>query len=164
VGDFGPVSKQTASGTLAEKASAYGFDGIRVDGMDALAVYRATRDAARNAREGLGPTLVEAVTYRMGPHSSSDDPSRYRDEAEVAMWQARDPLPRFRRYLEHAGWWDEGREARLEQEIGDEITRAVQEAERIPPPAIETIFADVYAEMPPHLRQEMDAFLELPRR
>src|SRR5207249_4255632 len=84
--------------------------------------------------------------------------------AEKAMWQARDPLPRFRKYLEHAGWWDEGREARLEQEIGDEITRAVQEAERIPPPAIETIFADVYAEMPPHLRQEMDAFLALPRR
>src|SRR2546427_1367321 len=159
-----PVSKQTASGTLAEKANAYGFDGIRVDGMDALAVYRATRDAARNAREGLGPTLVEAVTDRIGPHSSSDDPSRYRDEAEVAMWQARDSLLRFRKYLAHEGCGDDGREARLEQEIGDEITRAVQEAERIPPPAIETIFAAVYAEMPPHLRQEMDAFLALPRR
>src|SRR5207245_1789936 len=129
-----PVAKQTASATLAEKANAYGFDGIRVDGMDALAVYRATRDAARNARDGLGPMMVEAVTYRIGPHSSSDDPSRYRDEAEVAAWQARDPLLRFRRYLEHAGWWDDAREARLEQEIGDEITRAVQEAERIPPP------------------------------
>jgi len=159
-----PVSKQTASVTLAEKANAYGFDGVRVDGMDALAVYRATRDAARSAREGLGPTLVEAVTYRIGPHSSSDDPSRYRDEAEVAAWQARDPLPRFRKYLEHARWWDDTREERLEQEIGDEITRAIQEAERIPPPAIETIFSDVYAEMPPHLRQEMDAFLALPRR
>ncbi len=150
-----PVSKQTASMTLAEKANAYGFDGVRVDGMDALAVYRAARDAARSAREGLGPTL---------PHSSSDDPSRYRDEAEVAAWQARDPLPRFRKYLEHARWWDDAREERLEQEIGDEITRAIQEAERIPPPAIETIFSDVYAEMPPHLRQEMDDFLALPRR
>src|SRR3989475_12624252 len=130
--------------------------------MDAVAVYRATRDAARTAREGLGPTLVEAVTYRMGPHSSSDDPSRYRDEAEVAMWQARDPLPRVRKDLEHAGWWDEGREARLEQEIGGEITRAAQEAERIPPPAIETIFADVYAAMPPHLPPELDALLGRP--
>src|SRR5438445_5433458 len=143
-----PVSKQTASGTLAEKANAYGFDGIRGDGMDALAVYRATRDAARNARERLGPTLVEAVTYRMGPHSSSDDPSRYRDEGEVAVWQARDPLPRFRKYLEHAGWWDEGREARLEPEIGDEITRAVPVAERISPPAIESLFSDLSASTP----------------
>src|SRR5207245_10960840 len=133
-----PVSKQTASVTLAEKANAYGFDGVRVDGMDALAVYCATRDAARSAREGLGPTLVEAVTYRIGPRSSSDDPSRYRDEAEVAMWQARDPLLRFRKYLEHAGWWDEEREARLEQEIGDESTRAVPAAARSPPPAPET--------------------------
>src|SRR2546422_7110578 len=159
-----PVSKQTASGTLAEKANAYGFDGIRVDGMDALAVYRATRDAARTAREGLGPTLVEAVTYRMGPHSSSDDPSRYRDEAEVAMWQARDPLLRFRKYLEHPGWWGEGREARLGQEIGGENTPSVQEAEPVPPPPIQDSFAHGHAEMPPHLRQEMDAFLGLPRR
>src|SRR3989442_15420535 len=98
----------------------------------------------------------------MGPHSSSDDPSRYRDEAEVAMWQARDPLPRVRKYLGHAGWWDEGREARLEQKIGDEITRAVQEAERIPPPAIETIFAGGYPGRPPHRRQEKAAFLALP--
>jgi len=159
-----PVSKQTASATLAEKANAYGFDGVRVDGMDALAVYRATREAARRAKDGLGPTLVEAVTYRIGPHSSSDDPSRYRDEAEVAAWQARDPLPRFRKYLAHSGWWDDRDEARLEQEIGDDISRAVQEAERIPPPAPDTMFADVYAEMPAHLREEMDAFLARPRR
>src|SRR5207249_4632784 len=130
-----PVAKQTASATLAQKAPAYGFDGVRVDGMDALAVFRATGDAARRAREGHGPTMIEAVTYRLGPHSSSDDPSRYRDESEVALWRARDPIARYRRYLEHAGWWDDGREARLEQEIGDEITRAIQEAESAPPPA-----------------------------
>src|SRR5439155_417294 len=146
-----PVAKQTASATLAQKAPAYGFDGVRVDGMDALAVFRATGDAARRAREGHGPTMIEAVTYRLGPHSSSDDPSRYRDESEVALWRARDPIARYRRYLEHAGWWDDGREARLEQEIGDEITRAIQEAERAPPPAVETLFTDVYADMPDHL-------------
>src|SRR5207249_3893195 len=83
---------------------AFGFDGVRVDGMDALAVYRTTRDAAGRAREGQGPTMIEAVTYRLGPHSSSDDPARYRDEAEVATWRARDPIARFRKYLEHAGW------------------------------------------------------------
>jgi len=154
-----PVAKQTASATLAQKAPAYGFDGVRVDGMDALAVFRATGDAARRAREGHGPTMIEAVTYRLGPHSSSDDPSRYRDESEVALWRARDPIARYRRYLEHAGWWDDGREARLEQEIGDEITRAIQEAERAPPPAVETLFTDVYADMPDHLRDQRDAFL-----
>jgi 2-oxoisovalerate dehydrogenase E1 component alpha subunit len=151
-----PVAKQTASETLAQKATAYGFDGIRIDGMDALAVFRATRDAGAKARAGHGPTMIEAVTYRLGPHSSSDDPSRYRDEAEVASWRARDPIARFRRYLEHAGWWDDGREARLEQEIGDDISRAVQEAERARPPALETLFTDVYAELPPHLREQME--------
>ncbi|HEX9340654.1 MAG TPA: pyruvate dehydrogenase (acetyl-transferring) E1 component subunit alpha [Thermoplasmata archaeon] len=158
-----PVAKQTASATLAQKAQAYGFDGVRVDGMDALAVYRATRDAADAARSGRGPTLVEAVTYRLGPHSSSDDPSRYRDEAEVAAWRARDPIARFRRYLERAGRWDEGREARLEQEIGDEITRAVQETERVPPPPLESLFSDVYADMPSRLREQRDALTASPR-
>jgi len=154
-----PVAKQTAASTLAQKAPAYGFDGVRVDGMDALAVYRATRDAAARAREGHGPTMIEAVTYRLGPHSSSDDPARYRDEAEVAAWRARDPIARFRRYLEHAGWWDDAREARLEQEIGDEITHAIQEAERAGPPGIDTLFTDVYETMPGHLQEERDAFV-----
>src|SRR5438067_1765092 len=153
------IAKQTAASTLAQKAPAYGFDGVRVDGMDALAVYRTTRDAAGRAREGQGPTMIEAVTYRLGPHSSSDDPARYRDEAEVATWRARDPIARFRKYLEHAGWWDEGREARLEQEIGDEITHAIQEAERAGPPGIDTLFTDVYETMPAHLREERDAFV-----
>src|SRR5207247_292758 len=81
-------------------------------------------------------------------HSSSDDPARYRDEAEVATWRARDPIARFRRHLEHAGWWDDAREARLEQEIGDEITHAIQEAERAGPPGIDTLFTDVYETMP----------------
>src|SRR5256712_11250984 len=128
-----PVSKQTASATLAEKANAYGFDGVRVDGMDALAVYRATREAAHRAKDGLGPTLVEAVTYRIGPHSSSDDPSRDRDEAEGAAWQARDPPPRFRRYLAPSGWGDDPDEARLAPEIGGGISRGVPGGGPSPP-------------------------------
>jgi pyruvate dehydrogenase E1 component alpha subunit len=159
-----PVARQTAATTLAEKAIAYGFDGVRVDGMDALAVYRATRDAATTAHQGGGPTLVEAVTYRLGPHSSSDDPSRYRDEAEVAIWRARDPIARFRRYLEHARLWDETREAALEQEIGDEITRAVQEAERAPPPPVDTLFSDVFAVTSAQLAAQRDSLTALPRR
>jgi pyruvate dehydrogenase E1 component alpha subunit len=156
-----PVEKQTASATLAEKARAYGLDGVRVDGMDALAVYRATRRANARARQGEGPTMIEALTYRVGPHSSSDDPSRYRDEAQVAAWRARDPILRFRKYLQAAGWWDDGREARLEQEIGDEITHAIQEAERAPPPPLETLFADVYEDPPTALREQRDATLAL---
>jgi pyruvate dehydrogenase E1 component alpha subunit len=148
------IEQQTASATLAQKASSYGFDGVRVDGMDALAVFGAVRSAVAKAREGGGPTMVEALTYRLGPHSSSDDPSRYRDEKEVAQWRARDPLPKFRRYLERQGWWDEAREARLEQDLGDEITHVVAEAEKIPPPSIDTIFADVYDEMPWNLIEE----------
>lgn len=150
-----PVSHQTATATLAEKAQAYGFSGVRVDGMDALAVYRATLDAAESARAGEGPTLVEAVTYRMGPHSSSDDPSRYRDEKEVATWRARDPLLKFRKYLEKADGWDDGREAALEQEIGDAITAAVAEAEKAPPPPVEWLFTDVYEDMPWNLQEEL---------
>lgn len=151
-----PVSKQTASATLAQKARAYGFDGVRVDGMDALAVYRETRAAAEKARAGGGPTVVEALTYRLGPHSSSDDPSRYRDEREVEKWRARDPLVVFRRYLERSRLWDEERDAGLEKEIGDEITRAVAEAERVPPPGPETLFVDVYAQPSWNLREQMD--------
>jgi len=159
-----PVAKQTAATTLAQKAKAYGFEGVRVDGMDALMVYRATRDAAAAAREGHGPTLIEAVTYRIGPHSSSDDPSKYQDAKEVAVWRGRDPVVRFRRYLEHAKWWDENREARLEQELGDEITRAVQEAEKFPPNSVDTLFSDVYAETPAGLREQYDAIASIPRR
>lgn len=151
-----PVARQTAVATLAEKAQAYGLPGIRVDGMDALAVYRVALEAAADAREGEGPTMIEALTYRLGPHSSSDDPSRYRDEAEVAKWRARDPLVLFRRYLERAHGWSDEREAALEQEIGDMITRAVAEAERAPPPALETLVTDVTADLPWNLAEELE--------
>ncbi len=150
-----PVSRQTASATLAEKSLAYGLPGVRADGMDALAVYAAVRRAATDAREGRGPALVEALTYRFGPHSSSDDPSRYRDEKEAAVWRGRDPLIRFRRYLEKKKWWDEEREAALEKDIGDGITRAVMEAEAMPPVPVDQFFMDVYAEVPWNLREEL---------
>ena len=149
-----PVSRQTAVSTLAEKALAYGFEGVRVDGNDALAVYAATKAAADKARAGGGPTMIEAVTYRMGPHSSSDDPTRYRDEREVAAWRARDPLEIFRRFLHRQGWWDDEKEARLEQELGDAITAAVAEAEKALPLARETLFEQVYADLPWNLVEQ----------
>jgi pyruvate dehydrogenase E1 component alpha subunit/2-oxoisovalerate dehydrogenase E1 component alpha subunit len=158
-----PVARQTASATLAEKAQAYGVEGLRVDGMDALAVFGAVRRAATAARRGDGPALVEALTYRFGPHSSSDDPSRYRDDKEVAAWMARDPLARFRRFLEKKGWWDEGREASLEKEIGDGITLAVAEAEAMPPVPVETFFEDVYADPTWNLREDLEVAKSVPR-
>src|SRR5439155_5559932 len=102
-----PVAKQTASETIAQKAIAYGFDGVQVDGNDALAVYRAAKDAVKKARAGGGPTLLECVTYRIGPHSSSDDPSRYRDDKEVERWRQRDPLTIYQRYRKHLRTWNE---------------------------------------------------------
>ncbi len=159
-----PVARQTATETLAEKAGAYGLPGVRVDGMDALAVYAAVRRAATDAREGRGSTLLEALTYRIGPHSSSDDPSRYRDEKEAAAWRARDPLVRFRRYLEKKGWWDDGREAALEKEIGDDITGAVAEAEAKPPVPVDSFFTDVYSDGTWALREELAEARSVARR
>jgi TPP-dependent pyruvate/acetoin dehydrogenase alpha subunit len=151
-----PVAKQTASETIAQKAAAYGFDGVRVDGMDALAVVAAVRDAQRKARAGDGSTLVEAVTYRLGPHSSSDDPTRYRDEKEVEAWRRRDPIDLLRTHLVANGLWDADADKRLAQELDDAITEAVHAVERAPLPAMDTMFTDVYAEVPPHLREQLD--------
>jgi len=154
-----PVSRQTASKTLAEKASAYGFDGVRVDGNDLLAVYAAAKAAVNKARSGGGPTMIEALTYRMGPHSSSDDPTRYRSKDEVEYWQQRDPIERMRRYLELKGVWSKDYDERVRAEIEDDIQSAIKDVERHPPPPIESMFEGVYEEMPPHLREQLEAFL-----
>ena len=150
-----PVSKQTASESIAIKAQAYGFEGVRVDGNDILAVYRTAREAVDKARKGGGPTLIEAVTYRMGPHSSSDDPKRYRTEEELAEWQIRDPLIRFRKYLEKKGIWNETSEKQAQNETNRQLDEAIQHAEKLPRPAIETLFSDVYAQMPWNLEDQL---------
>ena len=155
-----PLDRQTASKTLAAKAKAYGFGGVRVDGNDVLAVYAATKRAADHARSGGGPTMIEALTYRMGPHSSSDDPTRYRKQEEVEHWKQRDPIERFRRYLEHKGLYEEAWDQALRKEIDDEITEAVRHAEKVPPPPVETVFTDVYAELPWHIREQMEEFVK----
>ena len=139
-----PLEGQTASENLAIKAEAYGIPGIRVEGNDVLAVYRATLEAVERARVGGGPTMLELVTFRMGPHSSSDDAARYRDPALVEEWTRKDPLPRMRRFLEHRGLWDEDQEAELQTAIGAEIQDAVEEAEKVGPPALSTMFDDVF--------------------
>ena len=150
-----PLSMQTASESIAVKAQAYGFPGVRVDGNDLLAVIAATREAVDRARRGEGPTLVEAVTFRMGGHSSSDDPTRYRDAALVTHWEERDPLHRLRAWMLATGALDAADEERWTRELNDEISAAIAEAEALPPPPIESMFTDVYKEMPRHLEEQM---------
>lgn len=155
-----PFARQTASDGVAVKAQAYGMPGVKVDGNDVLAVYAAVKQAVDRARVGEGPTLIEAVTYRMGGHSSSDDPTRYRDQAEVAEWQAKDPIARFRSHLESRGLWDEGREKALEESLKTEINAAVKEAEAAGPPQLDTLFSDVYATLLPELARQRAQLLE----
>lgn len=150
-----PTEKQTASRTIAVKARAYGIPGVRVDGNDVLAVYGVMREAIDRARSGGGPTFVEAVTYRMGAHSTSDDPTRYRSSAEVEEWAKRDPLDRLRKHLAHLGAVSDASDASLERELTAEIAAAVDEVERMPPPARESLLRDVYAELPWNLVEQL---------
>lgn len=158
-----PLERQTASATIADKALGYGMPGIRVDGNDVLAVYQATREAVDRARAGKGPSLIEALTFRVGPHSSSDDPTRYRPNELVAEWRAKDPVERVQRLLRDRGLLSEKEAALVDAELEREILAAVKQAEDNPPPGTATLFEDVYGEMPPHLREQMAAALELER-
>jgi pyruvate dehydrogenase E1 component alpha subunit len=150
-----PRSRQTAAATIAQKAVAYGFPGIAVDGNDVLAVAAAVIEALDRARAGGGPTLVEAQTYRMGHHTTSDDATKYRDPAEVADWEKRDPIARFRTYLEKKGLWDEDAERAVSENAAALVEAAVAEAEAMPPASPEDIFAYTYAEMPPALAEQL---------
>jgi len=149
-----PFARQTASGSVAVKAQAYGFPGVRFDGNDVLGVYVATRDAAERARRGDGPTLLEAVTYRMQGHSSSDDPTRYRSQAEVDVWARRDPLPRFEKYLRERGVLDDARIAEIDERLKAAIEDGVTHAEKTPAPPTETLVEEVFAEVPWHLKAQ----------
>jgi pyruvate dehydrogenase E1 component alpha subunit len=159
-----PVAKQTAAETLAAKAAAYGFEGVRIDGNDLLAIWKATREAADRARAGGGPTLIEALTYRLGPHSTADDPRRYVSEAELAERRQEDPIPRFKAYLLKKGLLREEDDAKLAEDVQREVAEAVQAAEAAPPPALETMFEDVFADLPPHLKAQRDFLLDEQRR
>ena len=150
-----PTEKQTASRTIAVKARAYGLPGIRVDGNDLLAVYAVMREAVERARGGGGPTFVEALTYRMGPHSTSDDPARYRSDAEVESWARLDPLRRLRRHLAALGLLSDADDAALEAELSSEIDAVVADVEGLPPVERASLVSDVYAELPWHLREQL---------
>ena len=154
-----PTAAQTRARTIAEKAQAYGLPFARVDGNDILAVWAAVKEAAERARRGEGATFLEMLTYRIGAHSSSDDPRVYRDEREVEEWKKRDPLERMYKFLVAAGQWDAAREEALRSRLDVKIKAAVERAEAHPPPARETVFDDVYQERPWHLEEQKEAFL-----
>jgi pyruvate dehydrogenase E1 component alpha subunit len=140
-----PVHKQTASRTIAQKALAYGMKGILVDGNDCLAVYKTMKEAVNLARNGEGPVLIEALTYRLGPHTTSDDPTKYRNEGEVDEWKLRkDPINRLRTLLLQLGLWSELQEEEFTQQVNDEITQAYKEAEEIEASTLVEAFDYVY--------------------
>jgi TPP-dependent pyruvate/acetoin dehydrogenase alpha subunit len=158
-----PVGRQTAAATLAGKAAAYAIAAERVDGNDALAVHAAVTRAAQHAKNGGGPRFIECVTYRLGPHSSSDDPDRYRSAEEVAEWERRDPIARMRSALARAGRLDADADARLGLEIDDEIARAIARVEGAPAPEVDSLFDDVFARRPWHLEEQNRALATLRR-
>jgi pyruvate dehydrogenase E1 component alpha subunit len=142
-----PRERQTASETIAQKAIGYGMHGERVDGNDLLAVYAATRRARVRAAAGEGPTLLECVTYRLEGHSTSDDPRAYRPADLVEPWKRKDPILRLRRHLAWRGLLDDAADARVREEIREEIQRALRESEAFPAkPPLATLFEDVYEE------------------
>ena len=155
-----PSSKQTRSKTFAVKAHGYGIPGIRVDGNDILALYAAIKKAVDRARAGEGPTFIEAVTYRIGAHSSSDDPSVYRSDEEVEIWRRKDPIQRFERYMRFRGLVDDGHRKELEEAIVAEILESISEVEAAGAPARETLFEDVYEERPWHLQEQERELME----
>ncbi|HZX00559.1 MAG TPA: thiamine pyrophosphate-dependent dehydrogenase E1 component subunit alpha [Trueperaceae bacterium] len=153
------LKKQTGSDNIAVKAHAYGMPGYLVDGMDVLASYLVAREAVERAREGVGPSIVEFVVYRYGGHSSADDDGRYRPRQEVELWRRRDPLDRYRRFLERRGLWDDAAEEQARAEIDATLADGIQRALEAGPVPVEWMFEDVYADMPSRLAKQREELI-----
>ncbi len=150
-----PLSKQMAA-PIWRRSFGFGFPGVQVDGNDVLAVYAVTKAAADRAREGGGPTLIEAVTYRLGAHTTTDDPTRYRTADELDMWMAREPIGRYRAFLEKAGLWSDELDRRAKAEADSTAARIRSAVEEMPDPPLGDLVDYVYADPPQTLRRQFE--------
>ncbi|SIS38137.1 pyruvate dehydrogenase (acetyl-transferring) E1 component subunit alpha [Salimicrobium flavidum] len=156
-----PVEKQSAAQTIAQKAVAAGIEGIQVDGMDVLAVYAVTKDARERAINGEGPTLIETLTYRYGPHTmAGDDPTRYRTEDMNDEWEKKDPIVRFRKYLESKDLWNEDEENKVIEKAKEEIKAAIKEADNTPKQKVTDLMDIMYEELPQSLKEQREEYAE----
>ncbi|MCM3568744.1 pyruvate dehydrogenase (acetyl-transferring) E1 component subunit alpha [Neobacillus mesonae] len=154
-----PVAKQSAAKSLAQKAVAAGIPGIQVDGMDPLAVYVATKEARERAINGEGPTLIETLTYRYGPHTmSGDDPTRYRTAELDNEWEKKDPLVRFRKFLEKKGLWNEEKENQVIEQAKEEIKEAIKKADAAPKQKVTDLISNMFEEMPYTLKEQYEIY------
>ncbi len=159
-----PREDQTAAKTLSQKAHAYGFTGVQVDGMDPLAVYAVTRDAVNKARDpqgGARPTLIEAVQYRFGAHTTADDPELYRSDVEVEEWKRKDSIHLMERFIRDRGLLDDERIATIESAVTDRVDDAIDRAESHERPSLQDMFEHVYSEMPHRLEEQLRYLSEL---
>jgi pyruvate dehydrogenase E1 component alpha subunit len=157
-----PTEKQTAAKTIAVKGRAYGIPSFRVDGNDLLAMLKVLQDATERARSGGGPTFIEALTYRIGAHSTSDDPTRYRSDEEVESWKKKDPVDRLAKHLRALGAITDESEKALDEGLTAEIAACVTAVEDLPPPSRESLFDDIYAEPTWNLREQRELLMKLP--
>ncbi len=150
--------RQTAAETIAQKAIAYGIEGVRVDGNDVFAVFKVVKDAIDKARAGRGPTLIECVTYRVENHTTADDWKRYRSEEEVERWKQKDPVARLRKYMEEEGIWSEAYEKKVWDNAKAKVSEATRKFESVEPLTPLDMFANVYEELPPEIEEQRKDF------
>lgn len=151
-----PVSRQFASDGVASKGEGYGIPAHRIDGNDFFAVYEATKKAKERALKGEGPTLIEAMTYRLGPHSTSDDPTRYRKEEEVEKWRGKCPIKRLSLYLKKKQLWNDELQKEWVEKINKEIDQAIEKAKETPKPPLQSLIENVYFEVPLDLKLQLE--------
>ncbi|MDD5628728.1 MAG: pyruvate dehydrogenase (acetyl-transferring) E1 component subunit alpha [Elusimicrobia bacterium] len=151
-----PRRQQTAAATIAQRAAGYGFPGLLIDGNDIFAVAAAMTEALADIRAGKGPRLIEMLTYRLGPHTTADDPTKYRNAEEIEKFKPADPLLRLRRYLEAKGLWDQAAEEDLLRRGQAEVEEAAGKAKAAPPPAPDELFAYTYRSLPPYLERQRE--------
>lgn len=154
-----PVEKQTATQTLAQKAVAAGIRGIQVDGMDPLAVYAAAKEARDYAIAGNGPTLIETLTYRYGPHTmAGDDPTRYRTDELTGEWEKKDPLIRFRYYLEQLGLWSKEDEEQAADQAKEDVTKALKQADAVPKQKVTDLLSFMYEQPTQNVKEQLTEY------